>query len=377
MHFLKREREALDALLPGLDEALAALPLLAMERPENPAIPLFKARRGCGLFVPRELGGLGASLLDGVRVQRAIGSRAPSLALATTMHHFSVAALVDLSRLRPQPGLEAMLLGQIAGQGLYLASAFAEGRTGASIFTSQLRVERCLDGLRVTGSKRPCTLSRSMDLLTASLLVPSRGGGPSEFAVAIIPAGSPGLERRPFWGSPVLAGAESDEVILTDVVVPEMHVAYLGDPAGLDAIQLGGFLAFELLVSAAYLGIASGLAERALRERRGDPRDRADLGCELEGAMAALEGVAQAAAEEGETPHLVARALFVRRAVQGAIERASAHATEILGGLAFVGQPDVAYLLAATRALAFHPPSRATALAALDRYLSGEPLVLA
>ena len=42
-----------------------------------------------------------------------------------------------------------------------------------------------------------------------------------------------------------------------------------------------------------------------------------------------------------------------------------------------VGQPDVAYLLAATRALAFHPPSRATALAALDRYLSGEPLVLA
>jgi hypothetical protein len=34
---------------------------------------------------------------DAVRIQRAVGSRSPSLAVATTMHHFSVASLVELT----------------------------------------------------------------------------------------------------------------------------------------------------------------------------------------------------------------------------------------------------------------------------------------
>jgi hypothetical protein len=41
----------------------------------------------------------------------------------------------------------------------------------------------------------------------------------------------------------------------------------------------------------------------------------------------------------------------------------------LLGGAAFVTAPDVAYLLAASRALAFHPPSRLHASPALDAYL--------
>ena len=376
MSFLVRERTALEAFLPGLDARLAALPLRELERPGTPALPLFRQARGPALLIPREHGGLGASLLEAVRVQRALASRAPSLALAATMHGFSTAALVDLARLRPPQGLEAMLLAQIAARSLWLASAFAEGRTGAGLFSSALRVERCVDGLRVTGSKRPCTLSTSMDLLTASLLVPPRAPGEApQFAVAVIPAGTPGIERRPFWSAPVLGGAESEELLLTDVIVPEMHVAYLGDPKSLDAVALGGFLAFELLATATYLGVASALAERVLRARRGEPRDRAGLGVELENTMAALEGLALQAVE-GEQEELVARALFVRHAAQAAIERATNRAVELLGGLAFIGDPDVTYLLGASKALAFHPPSRPAADAALDRHLRGEALGL-
>lgn len=385
MPFLARERATLERYLPGLDRRLAELPLSATERPGNPAIAVFRELRGPALIVPAQYGGLGATLLDAVRIQRALGARSPSLAVAATMHCFSTAALVDLCRLRPQPGLEAMLLSQIAARGLYLASAFAEGKTGAGLFSSGLEVERCVDGLRVSGSKRPCTLSASMDLLTASLLVPPAApGGAPTFAVAVIPAGSPGIERRPFWKAPVLAGAESEEVTLTDVVVPEMHVAYLGDPKGLDAVALGGFLAFELLASASYLGMASALVERVLKHKRGEARDRSALGAELESAMAALEAVAiQGAAGEddaGAAPagadDLVGRALFARHAAQGAIERATARAVDLLGGLAFIGDPDVTYLMTATKALAFHPPSRPMADAALDRQLRGEPLQL-
>jgi hypothetical protein len=44
--------------------------------------------------------------------------------------------------------------------------------------------------------------------------------------------------------------------------------------------------------------------------------------------------------------------------------------------MAFIESSEVAYLLAATRALAFHPPSRAAASGPLARYLSGDLLTL-
>jgi hypothetical protein len=40
------------------------------------------------------------------------------------------------------------------------------------------------------------------------------------------------------------------------------------------------------------------------------------------------------------------------------------------GGMSFIESPETAYLLAATRALAFHPPSRAAAAGPIARYLA-------
>jgi hypothetical protein len=51
-------------------------------------------------------------------------------------------------------------------------------------------------------------------------------------------------------------------------------------------------------------------------------------------------------------------------------------AAATLGGMAFIESPEIAYLLSATRALAFHPPSRATAAGPIARYLAGGPLTL-
>jgi hypothetical protein len=42
--------------------------------------------------------------------------------------------------------------------------------------------------------------------------------------------------------------------------------------------------------------------------------------------------------------------------------------------MAFIGSPDVSYLFAASRALAFHPPSRLSIGSALDGYLMGKPM---
>src|SRR5687768_9658947 len=112
MNFLRQERATLEALLPGLEAALAGVSLLEMERPGNPAIAAFRQLGGPGLLVPARLGGRGATPLQAVRAQRAVASRSPSLAVATTMHHFSVASVVELNP--DNPGPEGQLLGAIA-----------------------------------------------------------------------------------------------------------------------------------------------------------------------------------------------------------------------------------------------------------------------
>jgi alkylation response protein AidB-like acyl-CoA dehydrogenase len=372
VNYLKPERATLEKLLPGLDAALAEIPLLEMERPGNPAIPLYRQLGGPGLLIPTRFGGRGASPLQAVRVQRAVACRSPSLAVATTMHHFTLATLMEIDP--DDPGLEGELLASVARNNLYVASGFAEGRTGASIQTSALSLTRVPGGSIVNGSKKPCSLSRSMDLFTLSSPAPE--GMDAGLAAAIIPGDTPGIEHRPFWQSPILAGAESDEVVLRDVFVPEAEFFPLGGPGRINPVQDRGCLWFELLISASYLGIASALVERVLKSNKGGALERVSLATEVEGAMAALEGVARAMLAGERDNEALARMLLVRYAVQAAISRATSLAVELLGGMAFIRSPEVSYLLAAARALSLHPPPRPTTGQCLDAYLAGSPLVL-
>jgi hypothetical protein len=66
----------------------------------------------------------------------------------------------------------------------------------------------------------------------------------------------------------------------------------------------------------------------------------------------------------------------VRFATERAIERVVMSAAAALGGMSFIESPEIAYLLGATRALAFHPPARATTAGPIARYLAGGPLIL-
>ncbi|MET7356241.1 hypothetical protein [Streptomyces mirabilis] len=181
---------------------MAAHPLLGLERPGNPGIQDFRRAAGPGLLVPTRHKDVGASAVDAVRVQRAIGTRSPSLAVATTMHHFSMASLVLLSE--RGEGLEWLLMESVATEARLLASGFAEGRPGAGILQPTMSAVAEPGGLRVTGFKRPCSLSRSMDLLTASIRVArldgAGAGAGDQLAVAMIPANSEGLSVSSFWG---------------------------------------------------------------------------------------------------------------------------------------------------------------------------------
>jgi alkylation response protein AidB-like acyl-CoA dehydrogenase len=381
VRFLEEERRTLEECLPGLDSELASRPLAELESPDSEAIEWFRSAGGAGLVVSREHRGQGVDPATAVRVQRAIGSRSPSLAVATTMHHFSVASIAELDK--DGDGFEWMLLEAVADGGKLMASGFAEGSRGQGVFSPTMSAQRADKGIVVTGKKMPCSLSRSMDLLTASVAIQngdgSSNGQPTETVVAVVPADAPGIEIKPFWGNRVLAGAQSDAVILKDVPVEDELVFPLGTrgPDRLDSVQEAGFLWFAMLMTASYLGAASALVERILLEDRGDPSLRLQAAGELETIMAALEGMANRLGAGESGSWFLTRALMCRYAAQDAINRAVASAVELGGGMAFVSSDDVNYLAGASRALAFHPPARPRTAEALVDAIRGEELHIA
>lgn len=375
MNFLKRERTTLEQFLPTLDARLSEFPLTEIEKPGNPGLQILRELEGTALLIPTEHGGKGATPVEAIQIHRAVATRSPSLAIAMTMHNFSVATLVEYLF---YGDYTVELLQQVSGGQLLVASGFAEGRTGTSILDPLMKATpREGGGYLINGSKKPCSLSNSMHILTASVAVPTPGNGHHRRAVAVVPADAEGITRKPFWKGTVLAGAESDEVALNDVQIADEQIFFPEVEEGLDAVEAGGFLWFELIVSASYLGVASALVERVIQSGRGNAEERTQLAIETEGAMSALEGVARSMQTGDRGEAILTQALFVRFAVQQAIQRVSAHAAELLGGISFIGSPDVAYLLAAGRALAFHPPSRLSVAPALDAYLKGEPMQVA
>jgi alkylation response protein AidB-like acyl-CoA dehydrogenase len=373
--FLGAERALMERFLPGLDAALKAVPLHVLEGRDNPSIRMLKDARGPGLLVPRRYGGMGATPPEGMRVLRALASRAPSLGIAYTMHNFSAATMVEWAALAGEQG-EAVLTA-LAEHSLYLASGFAEGRSGASPLAMTMQARRAPGGgWLLTGRKKPCSLTYSMDFLSCGVTAETEPGVWRR-GVGLVPADAPGIERRPFWKSHVLAGAESHEVILTDVHVPEDFVFVGAADARLDPLETAGYVWLQLALCSAYLGMASNLAERLLASGKGSPEERGWVLAQAEAQAAAIDGIACAlhAGERGEA--LLARALATRCSAQAAIEAVAMRCAELLGGLAFIGSSEVAYLLCAARALAFHPPGRLQLTRALDEYAAGGALSVA
>ncbi|MFF5552928.1 acyl-CoA dehydrogenase family protein [Streptomyces olivaceoviridis] len=378
MRSLTFAREVCERHHPGLLAALEAIPFAEREASGSPVTALLRDHNGAGLLVPEEYGGNGADILDALRVQRAVGSVSPSLAAAAAMHHFTVAMLFELAaganRLTPA---QTKLLHGIAPERLLLASGWAEGRTQQNILIPSVTATRTEGGFLLNGVKKPCSLARSMDLLTASIAVSGADGTP-ELALALLPADTPGISVHPFWGNEVLAGSQSDEVRLADVFVPEeLVVRTLPEaPRLLDDLQTTGFIWFELLISAGYAGAATALAATVLERERGSVGERAALATGVQSAFALLEGAARAVRDGLAGEAAVAEVLVARYAAQQTLVQAADLALELLGGIDFIRGGDHTRLADSVRPLAFHPPGRASAAEPLLQWFAGGALEL-
>ncbi|MEV7422228.1 MULTISPECIES: acyl-CoA dehydrogenase family protein [unclassified Streptomyces] len=377
MRSLDHARELCQHYHPGLTKALESIPYAERESAGSPVIDLFREHGGPGLLVPREYGGLGADILDAIRVQRALGSLSPSLAAATAMHHFTAAMLYDLAGTAGRlTDAQMAILGGVAPRRLLMASGWAEGKTQQNILLPTVTATPSEDGYLLTGSKKPCSLARSMDLLTVSIAVPGPNG--PELALALVPADAPGISVSPFWGNDVLAAAESDEVALENTPVPADLVIRTSseDPHRLDDLQTAGFVCFTLLISAGYAGAASALVATVLERGRGSEGDRASLAIDSESAFAQLEGAARAVRDGLTGEAAVAEVLVARFAAQHVLVRTADRALDLLGGIDFIRGSDHSRLAASVRPLAFHPPGQSSAAEPLLSWFTGGPLEL-
>ena len=161
--------------------------------------------------------------------------------------------------------MEWMLLEAIAKNNLLVASGFAEGDPHGNILAPNMTLEKIEEGYVISGVKRPCSLSQSMDLICVSMVSSMTENG-DHLAMALISADAHGICVRPFWQNQVLSGAETGEVHFERVTVDSRLLSYSGPPNSLDRIQTRGLIWFQLLISSAYIGIASALVESILRQ---------------------------------------------------------------------------------------------------------------
>jgi alkylation response protein AidB-like acyl-CoA dehydrogenase len=370
--FLRRELEALDKHLPGFAARVGEIPLTELEAESNPGIQLFREAGGGGLLVPESYGGAGLPATEAALVQRAIGGLAPSTAVAVTMHQFTMATLVEL--LRGGGGLEWMVVEAVARQRLLVASGFAEGHPDGKVLSPTLTLVPDGIGYLLSGEKKPCSLAHSMDLITVSVVVPEERG--ERFAVALVSAREKGISVAPFWRSPTLAGAQTARVVFDRVRLQKAALSYVGDSDTLDRTQLRGYLWFELLIAASYLGIASALVDRVLRSGRVGAADATSMLSELEAAMAGLLHIAGRIDSGEARQELLVDTLLVRYAVERAIQRGTDEAFEAAGAMALAASPDLAILLGSARALSYHPPSRRRMQQRLADFYAGSALAV-
>lgn len=375
---LKLEIDIFNNFFPGLSQVYGALNFEEKEKRNSRIFEIYKEFNGPKLVVEKKLGGMGVSASDAVSIHRILGTISPSLALGASMHNFTVAFIDKLSKNKTYELFCQDLLTQVAGNNYILASGFAEGRPGANIMDASVKAVEVEDGYLVNGVKRPCTLSRSMDYFTAGVRVIDRGGQDTGRAVAVVRAPQKGISINPFWKASSFEASESEEVCLEDVFVPKHQMLHIDESVSLDPVEREGWLWFELLTTASYVGVISGLVVDLYKKENCSAIDRTRVVSGVETAVSALRGVAHEMDSDARSDResLTARMLLIRYGIQQIIGEVKNLASELLGGMQFIQNPDLEYRIGALTGLQYHPPSRLSSSKQLDDYFLGKPLAL-
>lgn len=372
-----------EALPPGMEEvtgrAAAAIRAHAdsCEARQDVTPEAAAALRESGftrLTLPREAGGLGASLEEYVTAQVRLGEANAALALILAMHAQVVASAFHGETL---PGHLLEVLAGASREGRLVNALASEPELGSPSRGGLPRTTavREGEGWRLTGRKTWATGARALDLALVLAATPE-----GEAVRLLVDLESPGVEIEPTWtGALALRGSGSHDVVFGNVWVPGDHAA---PPA---AGQPSGSAWFWTAIAATYLGVGfaalhalSGYARERVPTALGAPiatlpRVQENVGRVAAGLWAARQLLLSAArkwdAGHGgdAVPGIAAAKAF---ATNAAVE-ATDLALRTAGGAALTPALPLERLLRDARAGLTHPPADEVSYGSLGAALLG------
>lgn len=180
---------------------------------------------------------------------RKLSAAEPSLGIALTMHHHIVLVLAKYPEIFANAN---QILGRVREREYLVASAFAEGKAGVSVFnpSSQLIDD---NGQRVlVGSKKPCTLSSIADHYVLST------SENQQLKLVSIPANQAHISQKKFWNLDIFQACDSHEVVFDHVPVAASQYCDLDD-AALSRCLIYGLSLFNYFACSSYVGMADQL----------------------------------------------------------------------------------------------------------------------
>ena len=312
----------------------------------------------CGylrLPVPPELGGLGASMRHVVIAEEELGRHSGAAALAAAMHLY-LTLVQCWRRRRGAPDAETVLR-RIADDRLVLATS--GGSDWVCPSTTAVEVP---GGYRLDGRKSFCTQAPVAGVISTSATL----GEPGPDAVVLhagVPLSAPGVSIVETWDTLGMRGTASHDVLFDGVFLPAEKVIGRRPFGVLAGPLLAAAIHFAPVAGAAYLGVARGACDEAVRltMRKDEPspaavRQVGEMRARLQVARWALLG---AVTDIGDDPAIDEATLAtVMTAKRQAVTEARAVvdlALEVAGGAAFYRRSPLERAYRDVRGGPFHP----------------------
>ncbi|MCC5034243.1 acyl-CoA dehydrogenase family protein [Streptomyces sp. WAC 00631] len=258
---LSEEQAAVRQLARDFVEREIAPHAAAWDRAErvDPSVPEKLGRLGfLGLTIPEEYGGSGGDHLAYVLVTEELGRGDSAvrgiLSVSLGLVAKSIAAWGSEEQKRAW--LPRLCSGEALG-----CFGLTEPGTGSDAAALTTRAVREGDGYVINGSKMFITNGTVADVV----LLFARTGGPGHQGVSafLVPADTPGLERREIHGKLGLRGQATAELTLTGVRVPAS--ALLGPEGKGFSVAMSALAKGRMSVAAGCVGIAQAALDAAVR----------------------------------------------------------------------------------------------------------------
>ena len=216
-----------------------------------------------GITLPRDLGGLGADVLEYALAHERIAHACGSTALAANMH-LSLIGKIAEAGMWPAETL-GRVTRDIVENGALINSANSEPEMGSPSRGGlpTTTATRTSTGWVINGRKRWASLAPALSyMLTLATIVD--GDAPARRGNILVPADSPGVRIEATWDNLGMRGTASDDVVFTDVEVPFEALA----PVDGSDVPGDGFGWSAFGGSAVFLGVGQAARDEAVRYAR-------------------------------------------------------------------------------------------------------------